>query len=151
MCLTSSSAQSTKKHHFSYAAALCLILQAMLGSSCAYEKYIQRVRVKALDPWWTVGGKESTNSSWSTPEQKGRGAGALHLIHHSHANVTVLACERRKLTVLRLCLQLSSRDREVWREANVRCLHEEMNVLATIMVSEEWLGNQHLQLCSPAG
>lgn len=95
------------------------------------------MRIKALDPCWTVGGKESTNSSWSTPEQKGRGAGALHLIHHSHTNGIVLVCERIKLTVLRLRLQLSSRDREVWREANVRCLHEEMNVLATMVVSEE--------------
>lgn len=34
-------------------------------------------------------------------------------IIHTLMVLLVLACERRKLTVLRLCLQLSSRDREV--------------------------------------
>lgn len=58
-------------------------------------------------------------------------------IIHTLMVFLVLVCERRKLTVLRLCLQLSSRDREVWREANVRCLHEKMSVLAIILVSEE--------------
>ena len=63
----------------------------------------------------------------------------------------VLVCERRTLTVLRLHFQLSSRDREVRREANVRCLHEKMNAAATILASEEWSGAQHLQLGSSAG
>lgn len=63
----------------------------------------------------------------------------------------VLVCEKRTLPVLRLHSQLSSGDREVWREANVRCLHEKMNAAATILASEEWSGAQHLQLGSSAG
>lgn len=50
-----------------------------------------------------------------------------------------------------LHFQLSSRDREVWKEANVRCLHEKMNAAATILASEEWSGAQHLQPGSSAG
>jgi len=108
----------------------------------------QGVRDKALAPWWSVGGKERGKSSRSTPVQKGRGTGTVHLIHHSHTIVfLVLVCERRILAVLRLHFQLSSRDREVWKEANATGLHEEMNAAAAILVSAA----QHHQLRSSAG
>lgn len=73
----------------------------------------------------------------STPEQKGRDAETVHLVHRSHTNgVSCLVCERT-LAVLRLHFQLFSRDMQVWREGNVRCLPEKMNAAATMLVSEE--------------
>lgn len=52
------------------------------------------MRVKPLGPWWTVGGKETSICSQSTPEQNGRGTGIAHLIHHSHTNGISCLCVR---------------------------------------------------------
>lgn len=62
----------------------------------------------------------------------------------------------RTLAVLSVHFQLSSRDREVWREANVRYHHEETNAAAAVLVSEEWSGAWQLWLgfsgdCSVVG
>lgn len=58
---------------------------------------MQRVRVKPLGPWWTVGGKETSICSQSTPEQNGRGTGTAHLIHHSHTNGISCLCVRENI------------------------------------------------------
>lgn len=63
----------------------------------------------------------------------------------------VLVCERRTLTVLRLHFQLSSRDRDIWREGNIRCLIEKIKANSTILVSKGWSGAQRLQQGSSAG
>lgn len=65
--------------------ALCPIMQPLLGSSCSKEKMLQRVRVKDLGLWWTVGGKER-DLLIVNPWTRREGCRNCYLIHHSHAN-----------------------------------------------------------------
>lgn len=139
VCLTSSSAQSTKKASFFICCCIMPNSSSPVGKKLLIGEVHSESEGQSFRSMMDCGREREQEQLMVKPLNKKGGLQGHYTSYIIHTLMVflILLCERRKLTVLRLSMQLSSRDREVWREANVRCLHEKMNALATILVSEE--------------